>query len=75
MPGMVTAEDLRVVGRATGAAFDRLLVDNLREHLEQGILVSRGEQDAGAEQAIGEIAATTERTRTAQLALLDGAGR
>ena len=45
------------------------------EHLEQGILVSRGEQDAGAEQAVGEIAATTERTRTAQLALLDGAGR
>ncbi|MFI6802946.1 DUF305 domain-containing protein [Streptosporangium canum] len=75
MPGMVTAEDLRVVGRATGAAFDRLLVDNLREHLEQGILVSRGEQDAGAEQAVRELAATIERTRTAQLALLDGAGR
>ncbi|MER5323338.1 DUF305 domain-containing protein [Streptosporangium roseum] len=72
MPGMVTAGDLRVLGRTTGAAFDRLLVEHIREHLEQGILVSRGEQGSGAEQAVRALAAVVERTRAAQLALLDG---
>jgi uncharacterized protein (DUF305 family) len=72
MPGMVTAEDLRVIDRTKGAAFDRLFAKNMREHLEQGILLSRGEQGAGADQATRELAGSIEKVRAAQLDRLDG---
>jgi uncharacterized protein (DUF305 family) len=72
MPGMVTAEDLRVIDKTRGAAFDRLFAKNMREHLEQGVLLSRGEQGSGADQATRELAESIEKDRTAQLDKLDG---
>jgi uncharacterized protein (DUF305 family) len=72
MPGMVTADDLRVIDQTKGAAFDRLFAKNMREHLEQGILLSRGEQGAGADQATRELAGSIEKARAAQLDRLDG---
>jgi uncharacterized protein (DUF305 family) len=72
MPGMVTADDLRVIDQTKGAAFDRLFAKNMREHLEQGVLLSRGEQGAGADQATRELAGSIEKVRAAQLDRLDG---
>ncbi|MFC7647768.1 DUF305 domain-containing protein [Streptosporangium lutulentum] len=72
MPGMVTAEDLRVIDRTTGAAFDRLFAKNMREHLEQGVLLSRGVRGSGADQGTRELAGSIEKTRAAQLDRLDG---
>ncbi|MEV6868035.1 DUF305 domain-containing protein [Streptosporangium subroseum] len=72
MPGMVTADDLRVIDQTKGAAFDRLFAKNMREHLEQGVLLSRGEQGAGADQATRELAGSIEKARAAQLDRLDG---
>ncbi|SNT56505.1 Uncharacterized conserved protein, DUF305 family [Streptosporangium subroseum] len=72
MPGMVTAADLGVIDQTKGAAFDRLFAKNMREHLEQGILLCRGEQGAGADQATRELAGNIEKARAAQLDRLDG---
>ncbi|MFE4691330.1 DUF305 domain-containing protein [Streptomyces sp. NPDC056749] len=48
MPGMVTAADLRTARAAGGAAFDRLLVTQIRDHLRQSEQVSRSETTAGS---------------------------
>ncbi|MEU2458862.1 DUF305 domain-containing protein [Streptomyces sp. NPDC012473] len=48
MPGMVTAEDLRNARASGGAAFDRLLVTQIHDHLRQSEQVSRSETTAGS---------------------------
>ncbi|MFE5239063.1 MULTISPECIES: DUF305 domain-containing protein [unclassified Streptomyces] len=48
MPGMVTAEDLVRARAARGAAFDRLLVTQIHDHLRQSAQVSRSESSAGS---------------------------
>ncbi|GAA3801215.1 hypothetical protein GCM10022226_21130 [Sphaerisporangium flaviroseum] len=68
MPGMVTADELRAIGETRGSAFDRLFTENMGEHLRQSALVSRGEQSSGTSEDTKALAATVERTRTAQLA-------
>ncbi|MFD6276999.1 DUF305 domain-containing protein [Streptomyces sp. NPDC060209] len=47
MPGMVTAEDLEGARTAGGAAFDRLLVTQIHDHLRQSERVSRSETASG----------------------------
>ncbi|MDP9862322.1 MULTISPECIES: hypothetical protein [Streptosporangium] len=54
-------------GPAIDARSGRLFTENVREHLEQGVLVSRGEQGSGAEQAVKELAGSLEKARIAQL--------
>ncbi|WP_433236286.1 DUF305 domain-containing protein [Streptosporangium sp. CA-135522] len=70
MPGMVTAADLTALRATGGAAFDRLFLDRLREHLQQSAMVSRSEQTAGADDDTRALAAAVERSRGAQLDLL-----
>jgi uncharacterized protein (DUF305 family) len=74
MPGMVTPDELAAIGRASGAAFDRLVTEHLHEHLKQSILVARGEQDSGVQHDTKALAAAIEKTRAGQLAELDRLG-
>ncbi|MEU8272538.1 DUF305 domain-containing protein, partial [Sphaerisporangium sp. NPDC049002] len=74
MPGMVTPEELATIGRASGAAFDRLVTEHLREHLKQSVVVAQGEQRSGANQDTKALAATMEKTRSSQLGDLERLG-
>ncbi|MEU1125790.1 DUF305 domain-containing protein [Streptomyces sp. NPDC005899] len=68
MPGMVTDTDLAQARTAEGAAFDRLLVDGIRDHLRQSEQVSRSESTAGGGDAARERARALVDARREQLA-------
>ncbi|QIQ06601.1 DUF305 domain-containing protein [Streptomyces liangshanensis] len=70
MKGMVTDDELRAITAKRGAAFDDLSLTYLREHLEQSVLVSRGEQSAGGAPEAKKLAAEVTKRRTEQLAAL-----
>ncbi|RCG24056.1 DUF305 domain-containing protein [Sphaerisporangium album] len=72
MPGMVNAADLAELGRTAGAEFDRRFAERLREHLDQSVTVSRGEQASGLNRDTRRLAAAIERLRATQRADLDG---
>ncbi|MFD4030617.1 DUF305 domain-containing protein [Streptomyces sp. NPDC058637] len=77
MPGMVTARDLERARAAGGAPFDRLLVEEIRDHLRQSAQVSRSQAAAGGGAEARERARTTVAARAGQLAdlgELPGAG-
>ncbi len=71
MPGMVTASQLDAMRSADGKAFDGLFLRCLRDHLDQSVLVTRGERDAGADPRALTLAADLERARTTQLTRLN----
>ncbi|MEV0607281.1 DUF305 domain-containing protein [Polymorphospora rubra] len=71
MPGMATAVQLDALRAATGAEFDRLFHDRLREHVDQSARVSRSEQESGADPATIALAAEMARSRAAYLTRLD----
>ncbi|RCG31801.1 DUF305 domain-containing protein [Sphaerisporangium album] len=70
IPGVVTADDLAVLGRAQGPAFDRLFARHIGEYLRQSVLVAAGERTSGADPEIKIFAAALSRARTADLAQL-----
>ncbi|MYV57857.1 DUF305 domain-containing protein [Streptomyces sp. SID3212] len=70
MKGMVTDDELRKISAKRGTAFDDLSMTYLREHLEQSVLVSRGEQSAGAAAEARKLAGEVTKRRTEQLAAL-----
>ena len=49
MPGMVTPEQVTEAAAAQGATFDKLLVQHLRAHFEQGRKLAGSEEKAGVE--------------------------
>jgi hypothetical protein len=67
LPGMITAADLEIIGRRTGADFDALLAQHLREEMEQSVRLARSEQQAGQNGDCKMIAASIEMTRAASL--------
>lgn len=67
MPGMVTPGDLTKARTAKGAAFEKLFVVQIREHLEHSALVSRSEVDAGSEAAAKKLAAALVEARRGEL--------
>ncbi|MFE5663878.1 DUF305 domain-containing protein [Streptomyces niveus] len=67
MPGMVTPGDLADARAAKGAAFEKVVVVQIREHLEHSARVSRSEVDAGSEAAAKELAASLVEARAAEL--------
>ncbi|PWS42885.1 DUF305 domain-containing protein [Streptomyces sp. ZEA17I] len=78
MPGMVTEKDLAAARAAEGAAFDRLFLIQLRDHLRHSAQVSRSEITAGARADAKELAAALVTAREAaltELAGLPGAAR
>ncbi|WP_329035252.1 DUF305 domain-containing protein [Streptomyces sp. NBC_01725] len=72
MPGMVTPGDLTRARAAEGAAFEKVFVVQIREHLEHSARVSRSEVDAGSETAAKKLAAALVEARRGELA---GLGR
>ncbi|MFD4698406.1 DUF305 domain-containing protein [Streptomyces niveus] len=67
MPGMVTPGDLAKARAAKGAAFEKVVVVQIREHLEHSARVSRSEVDAGSEAAAKKLAASLVEARAAEL--------
>lgn len=70
MPGMVTPGDLAQARAAQGAAFEKVVVVQIREHLEHSARVSRSEVDAGSEAAAKKLAASLVEARAAELGAL-----
>ncbi|WP_326700912.1 DUF305 domain-containing protein [Streptomyces sp. NBC_01754] len=70
MPGMVTARDLERARAAEGAAFDRLLVTEIGDHLRQSARVSRSQTTAGSSAEAKERATALVAAREDQLAEL-----
>ncbi|MFD3920305.1 DUF305 domain-containing protein [Streptomyces sp. NPDC058595] len=71
MPGMVTPGDLAQARAAEGAAFEKVFVVQIREHLEHSARVSRSEVDAGSEAAARKLAAALVEARRGELAGLE----
>ena len=67
MPGMMTDPEIVALSNTTGPAFDQLFEKNLKEHLEQSIIVARSIHTAGQEPAVKKLATSIELTRSAQL--------
>ncbi|MFD4114409.1 DUF305 domain-containing protein [Streptomyces niveus] len=67
MPGMVTPGDLASARAAKGAAFEKVVVVQIREHLEHSARVSRSEVDAGSDAAAKKLAASLVEARAAEL--------
>lgn len=67
MPGMVTPGDLAQARAAKGAAFEKVVVVQIREHLEHSARVSRSEIDAGSEAAAKKLAAALVEARADEL--------
>ncbi|TDU87429.1 uncharacterized protein (DUF305 family) [Kribbella voronezhensis] len=67
MPGMMTEPEVVALSNTTGPAFDTLFEKNLKEHLEQSIIVARSIRTAGQEHAVKTLAASIEHTRATQL--------
>ncbi|MFC9748215.1 DUF305 domain-containing protein [Streptomyces niveus] len=67
MPGMVTPGDLASARAAKGAAFEKVVVVQIREHLEHSARVSRSEIDAGSDAAAKKLAASLVEARAAEL--------
>lgn len=67
MPGMVTPGDLTKARTAKGAAFEKLFVTQIREHLEHSARVSSSEVDAGSEAAAKKLAAALVEARRGEL--------
>ncbi|WP_411080464.1 DUF305 domain-containing protein [Streptomyces sp. cmx-18-6] len=72
MPGMVTEQDLEAAEAAEGAAFDRLLLARIRDHLRQSAQVSRSEIAAGERADAKRLAAALVTAREAALTELEG---
>ncbi|MFE9015359.1 DUF305 domain-containing protein [Streptomyces cyaneofuscatus] len=71
MPGMVTESDLTAAKAAKGAAFDRLFLTQIRDHLRHSAQVSRSEIAAGARADAKRLAAALVTARQAALTELE----
>ncbi|PVC83328.1 DUF305 domain-containing protein [Streptomyces sp. CS090A] len=71
MPGMVTESDLAAAKAAKGAAFDRLFLTQIRDHLRHSAQVSRSEVAAGARADAKRLAAALVTARQAALTELE----
>jgi uncharacterized protein (DUF305 family) len=70
MPGMMTEPEVVALSNTNGPPFDQLFEKNLKEHLEQSIIVARSIHTAGQEPAVKTLAAAIEHTRATQLTQL-----
>ncbi|MFE6162630.1 DUF305 domain-containing protein [Streptomyces sp. NPDC056486] len=70
MPGMVTESDLDRGRRLTGAAFDRFVLQELRDHLSHSQRVSRSAARSAGSNEVRRLAARIADTRADQLRAL-----
>jgi uncharacterized protein (DUF305 family) len=75
MPGMLTDTELRQLGAATGAAFDRLFLTLMIKHHEGAVETATTVQAKGEDPAVQRVAADIVKSQTAEItemkALLD----
>jgi uncharacterized protein (DUF305 family) len=57
MPGMVTPAQVTEAAAASGPAFDKLLVEHLRAHVDQGVKLATSEGTSGVEPRTKKLAA------------------
>lgn len=67
VPGMMTEPEIIALGNASGLAFDLLFEKNLKEHLDQSMVVARSIATAGKEPAVKKLAASIQTSRSVQL--------
>jgi uncharacterized protein (DUF305 family) len=67
MPGLVSAETARKASTLNGAAFDKLVRDQITAHLKQGQNLAESEEKSGAEQRTRALASDVIHTRTEDL--------
>ncbi|MFF0865798.1 DUF305 domain-containing protein [Nonomuraea sp. NPDC003560] len=70
MPGIMSAEDMKKLGGAKGAAFDRLFAEQMIAHHEGAIEMARTEQTSGVNPQAKELAKAIESTQQAEVAQL-----
>ncbi|MFK4086235.1 DUF305 domain-containing protein [Kribbella sp. NPDC020789] len=67
MAGMMTEPEIVALGKTSGPAFDRLFAANLKEHLEESIVLAKGIAKDGKDPGTKKLAASIVTGRAAQL--------
>jgi uncharacterized protein (DUF305 family) len=67
MPGMMTESEIVALGKTSGPAFDQLFATNLKEHLDESILLAKDLAGNGKDPATKKLAASITTSRAAQL--------
>ncbi|MGW2223184.1 DUF305 domain-containing protein [Nonomuraea sp. NPDC001684] len=70
MPGIMSAEDMKKLDGAKGAAFDRLFAEQMIAHHEGAIEMARTEQASGVNPQAKELAKAIESAQQAEVAQL-----
>jgi uncharacterized protein (DUF305 family) len=70
MPGLVSADTVQKASALNGAAFDKLIREQIEAHLKQGQNLAESEEKAGTEQRTRALAADVIHTRTEALSSL-----
>ena len=70
MPGMMTEPEIVALGKTTGPAFDQLFEKNLKEHLDQSIVLAKSITTDGKDPETKKLAASIMATRATQLTQL-----
>ncbi|MFI6818623.1 DUF305 domain-containing protein [Nonomuraea sp. NPDC050328] len=68
MPGIMSADDMKKLAAAKGAAFDRQFAELMIAHHEGAIEMARTEQAQGADPAAKELAKAVESAQQAEIA-------
>ncbi|GAA3945399.1 DUF305 domain-containing protein [Actinomadura viridis] len=72
MPGMMTGKQMADLGKATGAALDRMFLTMMIEHHEGAVVMAREEQSKGAHPDAKAMAAAIVRTQQTEIATMRG---
>ncbi|GAA1509592.1 DUF305 domain-containing protein [Kribbella lupini] len=67
MPGMMTEPEIETLTQSTGGSFDQSFKKNLKEHLDQTIILARSSTSAGKSPETKKLAASIQTSRAAQL--------
>ncbi len=67
MAGMMTEPEIVALGKTSGPAFDQLFAKNLKEHLDESIVLAKGIGTNGKDAAVKHLAAEIQTSRAAQL--------
>jgi uncharacterized protein (DUF305 family) len=70
MPGLVSADTVRKASGLHGTAFDKLVREQLGDHLKQGQSLAESEEKAGTEKRTRALASDVIHTRTDALEML-----
>lgn len=71
MPGMMDADEMAALMKASGAEFDRMFLEMMIKHHQGAIEMARTEQRDGAFGPAKELAATIAKSQTAEIAEME----